>query len=233
MCGSLNIVSVITVSSSKININRIMLLELKSESTTTTMADAAHTSHFTTDWFTGNVGNLTLLLQEYTQRPDVRMLEIGSWEGRSTTWFLTYLPHATITCVDTFQGGVEHAAMTERHGIEDRFLHNIQPFQDRVTVRKGNSVEQLYGLVPNTYDLIYVDGSHEAPDVLQDVIMSFPLLKVGGIMMMDDYAGSDTIAPDQRLHHPQAAIDAFLDIFKEKIEVIYVDYQVYVRKTAS
>lgn len=189
-----------------------------------------HSYKFTTDWFTGNVKSLTNLLKDYVDRKSVNILEIGSWEGRSTTWFLTFLPHSTITCVDTFQGGVEHMHMKERHGVEDRFLHNIQPFHNRVTVRKGPSVNMLYGLTPNTFDIIYVDGSHEAPEVLQDVIMCFPLLKKGGIMMMDDYASLETIPPEQRLHHPKAAIDAFLDIFQEQIQVIHVGYQVYIRK---
>jgi hypothetical protein len=31
------------------------------------------------------------------------------------------------------------------------------------------------------------DGSHRARDVLEDAVLSWPLLKVGGIMLFDDY----------------------------------------------
>lgn len=193
----------------------------------------AHSYQFTTDWFSGNIPCLEHFLRHYVDQEGLRILEIGSWEGRSTTWFLTFLPHATITCVDTFEGGVEHATMNELGGIEDRFRHNLRPFSDRVTIRKGNSKEVLFGMEPDSFDVIYVDGSHEAPDVLCDVIMSFMLFKQGGIMLMDDYAANDVITEDQRLHHAKASINTFLDIFQEKIEVLHIGYQVYIRKTKS
>lgn len=189
-----------------------------------------HEYQFTTDWFSWNSDNMARTLKEFVDKSDVRILEIGSWEGRSTTWFMTYLPHSTIVCIDTFEGGVEHQTMNELVGVEDRFLHNVRPFQNRITVRKGDSRTQLYGLRPDTFDIIYVDASHEAPDVLRDVVMCFPLLKCGGIMMMDDYAGSTVIELGVRLHHPQPAIDAFLDLYQEKLEVLFKEYQVYVRK---
>jgi predicted O-methyltransferase YrrM len=37
------------------------------------------------------------------------------------------------------------------------------------------------------FDLIYVDGSHQASDVLTDSIITFQLLRVGGVMTFDDY----------------------------------------------
>lgn len=39
------------------------------------------------------------------------------------------------------------------------------------------------------FDFIYVDGSHRSPDVIYDAILSFGLLKKGGIMIFDDYQG--------------------------------------------
>lgn len=188
---------------------------------------------FTTDWFTGNMDNFATVLREFVNQANVQILEIGSWEGRSATWFLSNIPNSHITCIDTFLGGEEHANMQERHGVEERFLHNTRRFGDRVTVRKGDSRTELFGLVPETYDIIYVDGSHEAPDVLRDVVMSFHLLKVGGIMLMDDYARGAEIREENRLHHPQPAINMFLDLYQEKMYVIHMGYQVYIRKTAS
>ena len=43
----------------------------------------------------------------WRQKP-VRVLEIGSWEGRSALFFLNFLPRSRIVCVDPFGGSVEH-----------------------------------------------------------------------------------------------------------------------------
>jgi predicted O-methyltransferase YrrM len=37
------------------------------------------------------------------------------------------------------------------------------------------------------FDFIYVDGSHQAPDVLCDALLSFRLLKNNGVIAFDDY----------------------------------------------
>lgn len=49
--------------------------------------DIPLSTYFTTDWFTINIPNLTVLFDGCNERP-VKALEIGSWEGRSTLWFL-------------------------------------------------------------------------------------------------------------------------------------------------
>jgi len=37
------------------------------------------------------------------------------------------------------------------------------------------------------YDIVYIDGSHVANDVLQDAVLVWQLVKVGGFMIFDDY----------------------------------------------
>lgn len=43
----------------------------------------------------------------------------------------------------------------------------------------------------NKFDFIYVDGLHLSQDVLYDALLSFDLLKVGGILIFDDYLWFD------------------------------------------
>ena len=42
---------------------------------------------------------------------------------------------------------------------------------------------------PEKYNLIYNDGSHHSDDVIVDAFKAFEMLKVGGIMIFDDYFG--------------------------------------------
>jgi len=183
---------------------------------------------FTSDWFSHNIPHLTQTLSCVSHIPNI--LEIGSWEGRSTIWFLQHFPNSSIVCVDTWQGGVEHQSLISLPHIETNFLENTRNFQDRITILKGKSQEQLFTLQPESFDIIYVDGSHEAPDVLSDVILSFHLLKKNGILLLDDYANDTVISPDQYLHHAQSAINAFLDIYSQHINILHKDYQVHLQK---
>ena len=62
---------------------------------------------FHTDWAANHFFNWAILLKDLRQKP-VRILEIGSWEGRSALFFLNYLPLSRIVCIDPFEGNVEH-----------------------------------------------------------------------------------------------------------------------------
>jgi predicted O-methyltransferase YrrM len=187
---------------------------------------------FTTDWFTHNITAIVGTLEKCVIPENPNMLEIGSWEGLSTTWFLRSLPSASITCIDTFEGGAEHQAMPQLIGVEQRFLQNIEPYKERVRVLKGKSHVMLFHATPVcSYDIIYVDASHASWDALTDIVMSFQLLKVGGIMMIDDYGGglhSNNIYATS----PKPAVDAFLEIMAPFVEVIHKNYQVHIRKIA-
>ncbi len=75
----------------------------------------------------------------------------------------------------------------------------------------------------NYYDLIYVDGSHEAEDVLVDAVMAWRLLKVAGMVIFDDYGLGGGV---------KDAVDVFLNFFAHKLNLIHISFQVFIEKTA-
>jgi predicted O-methyltransferase YrrM len=153
------------------------------------------------------------------------MLEIGSYEGRSTVWFLENIlteQGAEITCVDVFS----------EPRWELRFDHNIRVsgLGGKVRKLKGRSEDLLPELPRASYDIIYVDGSHEAGAVLMDALLSWTLLKPGGLLLFDDYRWEPEKKSSQR---PQMAIDLFLESFAGRFELVHQDYQVVIRKKPS
>lgn len=185
---------------------------------------------FTTDWFSMNIRSITNTLTQHSVHDHANILEIGSWEGRSTLWFLQNLPNSRITCIDTFEGGEEHKHMPELQFVEQRFLNNTLPYRSRITLAKGKSSEMLFKVgAPGVYDMVYVDGSHASWDALTDIVMSFQLLKVGGIMMIDDYEGGVGHA-DLFAASPKPAVDAFISIMKPHIQVVHVGYQLHLKR---
>ena len=73
------------------------------------------------------------------------------------------------------------------------------------------------------FDLIYIDGSHQAPDVLSDAVQGVNLLKIEGVMIFDDYLWQERLTGGVDLVRcPKPAIDAFVNIFCRKVRVLNV-----------
>jgi predicted O-methyltransferase YrrM len=141
-----------------------------------------------------------------------------------------------LRCIDTWEGGEEHGE-EDMDGVEDRFRHNLIVATKKLPRRrifqlKGTSTKKLAELQSHpsehSFDFIYIDGSHKAKDVLTDACMAWPLLKPKGLMVFDDYLWT----PNARdiLHRPKAAIDAFINLFAEEVEIVHIGYQLIVRK---
>ena len=103
---------------------------------------------------------------------------------------------------------------------------------------KSESAHALAKLVSDgmscKYDFVYVDGSHQAPDVLTDAVLAFKLCRVGGIIGFDDYLWNEKLNTGvDPIRAPKLAIDTFATIFSRKLQIIrnIPLYQVYVQKT--
>jgi predicted O-methyltransferase YrrM len=206
---------------------------------------------FTNEWFLGNVYGRGLevnisdiwekLFAQYTIKS---ILEIGSYEGQSTTYLCEHfgkLNGADITCVDTWGGSFEHSShnMSE---VEKRFDKNIQIATDNypsVKVRKlkTDSVNACSQLIVEGYrshfDLIYIDGSHKACDVLSDALLTYHLAKEGALIIFDDYLWNYGFRKTGNvLATPKIGVDAFVNTFADKVEIIHglPSYQLYIKK---
>lgn len=187
---------------------------------------------FTSDWFSNNIPRFTKHLLHLSGVENVRVLEIGSWEGRSTCWLLDNIvtgQGSTITCVDTWNGSDERAHDAERDNIWNRFKGNISNYPtNKIIVKRGLSRDRLKDADHGLYDFIYVDGSHTARDVMEDAVLAFDLLKENGVMIFDDYLwGLDSLDP---IKCPKPGIDAFLMCYNGRYELLELAYQVTVKK---
>lgn len=190
------------------------------------------------DWFTGNIPTWLRFFDEENlyARPHLDCLEIGSWQGLSAYFLLSQLANARLTCVDTWEGADEHKAgkakgRTVLSRIEQSFDANLAVFGERVRKYKGTSFDFFAEhFRPSVFDLIYVDGSHHSDDVIVDAIKCFEMLKVGGVMVFDDYFWRYY---DRVIDNPAGALNMFLRLKLHQLEIIGFDYQLVIRKTAD
>lgn len=204
---------------------------------------------FSVDWFSGNIPVWAQLLD---QIKPTKILEIGSFEGKSACFLIDYLAKIydiELHCIDTWEGGIEHkdggTVQQNMSDVESRFCHNIKVAKDNaanqvsIQIHKGYSDIKLANLISqgfkNYFDVIYIDGSHQAPDVLTDAVFSFKLLKVGGLLIFDDYLWEESLpGGTDLLRCPKPAIDAFTNIFVRKVKLIRAPlYQLYAQKVSD
>ena len=127
---------------------------------------------------------------------DGKIVEIGSFLGRSTHYLATALVNAgkenvKIYSVDTYAGSTEHSGLNLPQDFMHIFKENLQYFIGRnmVNVCQGRSDEKriLDMFEDNSVDYIMVDGAHEYDAVQDDILNWWPKLKENGTMVGDDY----------------------------------------------
>jgi predicted O-methyltransferase YrrM len=151
------------------------------------------------------------------------IIEVGSWKGLSAIHMANLAPEAQILCIDTWLGSPEMVGLNTP--LEDHLkrLHGWPQiyFSFASNVIRHIGRERICPLpVPSTVasvllskmgfqaDLIYIDGSHEYLDVVRDLDDYWPLLRSGGIMLVDDYGfPSVRKAVEERLPNPVDAAE--------------------------
>lgn len=116
------------------------------------------------------------------------IIDAGSWLGLSAWHFLNLAPNATVICLDTWQGSVEHKKNTILPVLYETFLVNMWEYKDRIIPVRLNSMAGFREIYQHLIkpDLIYIDMAHDKESVIQDVDIAyrtFPDAQICG----DDY----------------------------------------------
>ncbi len=187
---------------------------------------------FSQDWFSNHIPSWERIVSRV--RP-LRLIEIERCSEYGSL---------SISCIDTWCGSVD-LSPAQMAGVEDRFDSNVALAMSKagtaVNFRKvklpsSTALIQLLSTGEKRFDLIYIDGSHTAPDVLLDAVLAFRLLRIGGVMILDDYLW--TMEPQRQvdlLNTPKLAIDAFTSIYMRKLRILsdFPNSQCFIEKIAA
>ena len=159
----------------------------------------------------------------------VRVLEIGSFEGRSTValknLFCKKNDVSKVVTIDHFDCTDVTAAGLERY----RKIRG----KKKIDVWPTFSADAMHELKCGkaTFHLAYVDGSHHRLEVMDDALAAWRCLEKDGCLIFDDYEW-DRGDPNG-MDHPHGAINAFLDLVGPEADVVWRRYQVIVKKTTG
>jgi len=158
----------------------------------------------------------------------IRYLEIGVLCGNnvlSVEKLYASHPDSVLVCVDPWDEYVEYSEYKgEIQSYYEMFQRNTAHIKDKLDVHRTYSHKVLPTFEDDSFDIIYIDGNHEPHYVMEDAVLAFRKLKVGGYLVFDDYEGP-TIPP---------AIHAFLEGYKNRISM-YVKVhgtQLFAQKTS-
>ena len=183
----------------------------------------------TTDYFSINAYYWDLIINKNFK--EFSYLEIGSWEGNSALYILENFVTKRVVCIDIWD--LYEDKYKEEH--LKRFLNfksNLDQFNKRFSFFKSTS-DKYFDNNDEKFDLIYIDGWHEAPQVYKDICNSWNFLNINGIIICDDYFYGD-IKSNQDKNLPAYAINKFILQNKTKIKIICVNNnQIFLKKISN
>ncbi len=127
-------------------------------------------------------------LSNSLQRPK-NILEIGTYDGRSTSILATLFPSSSITTIDLKDDDPLFISSYNRDKEIKEFINvRKENLENHKNIRfiQTNSIELLFSNELPKQDLIWVDGAHGYPVVAIDITNSIRLLSKDGILMCDD-----------------------------------------------
>jgi predicted O-methyltransferase YrrM len=122
------------------------------------------------------------------------IVEVGSWMGRSTRAIADSTPGSVIA-VDTWKGSEDEPDMirtlkSQPEGwLFDEFKKNLRDHikTDKVVPYIMTSLEAASLLKGSSFDMIFIDASHDYENVKADLAAWFPLLAPGGLFCGHDF----------------------------------------------
>ncbi len=159
-------------------------------------------AHAVDGWFNADEG-AWLAAQVKGLPPNSKVLEVGSWHGRSSRFIADNLSDGSqCICVDSWNGSSgepdAHLTAQQREGDHAHSwwwcnLHEHIVAGRVIPMREhsANAAETLGHLIEKgemeKFDLIFIDGDHSAEGIKTDVEAWLPLLKEGGLLCGHDY----------------------------------------------
>jgi predicted O-methyltransferase YrrM len=177
------------------------------------------------------------ILKIKLSKEKISILEIGSFEGMSTNYFLKNFPNSELDAVDPFMDYDEDQMKkfldSKKYTmslVEQNFIYNVKEYLQckRIRFFKNTSDDFFKKKCDKKYDLIYIDGLHIADQVLRDGKNAWKVLKKNGIIIFDDYNWYDSNKEAKK--NPNYVINHFYNHFIKEIFLLVVNSNFVIQK---
>lgn len=124
------------------------------------------------------------------------VVEIGSWQGRSSTFLARAVKESgngSFYAIDHFCGNIGKEEFYAINGtlsnLKENFKENLSKFKlDKfVNLLDMINTEAAEIIKDKTIRFLFIDGDHTKSGVQKDIELFFPMLRKGSIIVFDDY----------------------------------------------
>ena len=152
---------------------------------------------FNEDWYNNNQAENLAGLTKEVKNLTGSIIEIGCWEGKSTSYLANSVYPEILICNDTWQGNVAESKTTGIIHISEKiamerdvyavFLDNMNTItQKNYRVVKDDCIKWLKSY--NTpIKFCHIDASHDYRSVFKTIALLLPNVVEGGILCGDDF----------------------------------------------
>jgi SAM-dependent methyltransferase len=149
------------------------------------------------------------LIKKHSKKP-LKFLEVGTWYGEGSTriWLDALHPDSSVTLIDYWKSFSSEKDLENKNFDYKKFdelTHNaymntievVKEYEQKrkldITLIRGDSKKVLQDFADNTFDFIYIDGSHYYADIKSDIVQAKRIVKQDcGIICGDDYENNPT-----------------------------------------
>ena len=177
-----------------------------------------HPFEFTRGWFRqrNQLTWSTFLKPMFEVNKPISAIQVGVFEFADAAWLMQNVlshPSSTLVGIDPWE---ETTKLSKEYmeACYKRSKYNSLPWTDKVKLLRGYSQKYLPNLPMGQYDLIIIDGDHNALAVFDDALNSLRLLKNGGILVFDDVRNRI-----KKKNHVIHGIEMFLKENEDKVEL--------------
>lgn len=127
-----------------------------------------------------------------------RVLEIGSYHGRSTMCMAQVAE--SLDSIDWHKGD----SGSGPGGTLDAFKDTIQRYdlREKITLHVECTQEAAPNLDPESFDLVFIDAAHDEENVRIDINAALRLVKPGGVIALHDWSYRSVQGPAKEILGP-------------------------------
>jgi predicted O-methyltransferase YrrM len=128
-------------------------------------------------------------IQFLTSKKIENLIEVGSFQGESTTLFAHYLPESKIYSVDPFLSNYDDSDLASNSKMDDvecNFDRRISLFENIIKMKLASeNASQKFD--EKSVDVVYIDANHIHEEVVNDITFWLPKIKTGGYISGHDF----------------------------------------------
>ena len=177
-----------------------------------------------------NTKNWLKVTENLINKPNVKMLELGTYEARSSKFFIDNIltgKNSELVTVD-FKPDITEYSQSNINKME-KYYPNFKFIKADFKVFLAEEVS-----LNKKYDIIYQDGGKLLLTTMYQLICCFYLLNSGGILIIDDYEWKNkNVNKNDKLNNnkgPKEAIDIFYNFVKNDVTILHKGYQLILKK---